>query len=235
MLYHGNIVYRKTGEKMKKIICFGDSNTFGFNPKNGGRYNSETRWTGVLAKLIGEEFDIIEEGCNNRTAFFVNPDGLLQSGQKYLPICLEKHKKIDIFILALGTNDLQKSFEIDENIVQDGLKNIINFVRKFNPNVRIITIPPVILNETILNGYFQCQFDENSIKNSRLVQRKYETIAKQEGCDFWDLNNYICPSTTDGLHFDVEAHKIMAHKLAEQILNVKTEKHSQEGISISKC
>ena len=51
---------------MKKIICFGDSNTYGYNPATGGRFDENTRWPKVLQKLLGEDYEIFEEGQNGR-------------------------------------------------------------------------------------------------------------------------------------------------------------------------
>lgn len=203
---------------MKKIICFGDSNTFGFNPNDGSRYNSNTRWTGVLAKILGEEYKIAEAGCNNRTGFFLNPDGLLQSGQKYLQEYLERNKDFETFILALGTNDLQSIFKIDENIAKDGLKNLITIIRKSNQKARIIIISPVVLNENVLNGYFSYQFDETSIKASNWIQEIYENTSQKESCELLNLNKYVTPSSIDGLHFDSESHKKIANLIANVIL-----------------
>ena len=55
---------------MTTILCYGDSNTYGYNPVNGLRYPKEVRWTGVLQKMLGEEYAVIEEGCNGRTTVF---------------------------------------------------------------------------------------------------------------------------------------------------------------------
>ena len=33
---------------MKRILCYGDSNTWGYIPENGKRYDNLTRWTKVL-------------------------------------------------------------------------------------------------------------------------------------------------------------------------------------------
>ena len=46
----------------KRIVCFGDSNTWGYDPVNHTRYDEETRWTMVLQSLLGEEYQMIEEG-----------------------------------------------------------------------------------------------------------------------------------------------------------------------------
>ena len=85
---------------MKRILCFGDSNTFGFNPENGLRYSKDVRWTGVLQTLLGNEYEIIEAGCNNRTCFRNNPEGKKFTGSQILPEYLKE--KFDIVILALA-------------------------------------------------------------------------------------------------------------------------------------
>ena len=45
---------------MKNILCFGDSNTYGFVPGIGTRYDRGTRWTGRLAKALGSDYYVIE-------------------------------------------------------------------------------------------------------------------------------------------------------------------------------
>ena len=54
---------------MKKILCFGDSNVYGYIPKNGGRYAVDVRWSGLLKNYFKKQFEIIEAGCNNRVTF----------------------------------------------------------------------------------------------------------------------------------------------------------------------
>ena len=59
---------------MVEIVCFGDSNTFGFNPKNGKRYDENTRWSGILKRKLKDKFNVIEAGCNNRTCYSINKE-----------------------------------------------------------------------------------------------------------------------------------------------------------------
>ena len=93
---------------MKKILCFGDSNTFGFNPENYKRYNENERWSGILKNQLKNEFIVIEKGCNNRCGFNDNQD-LELCGYK----SLEKELKedINIVILQLGINDTQIQYQ----------------------------------------------------------------------------------------------------------------------------
>ena len=76
---------------MTTILCYGDSNTYGYNPVNGLRYPKGVRWTGVLQKMLGEEYEVIEEGCNGRTTVFEDAKEPWKAGLGYLRPC---HKGI---------------------------------------------------------------------------------------------------------------------------------------------
>ena len=49
---------------MKSILCFGDSNTWGYDPATKTRFSRNIRWTGVLQNCLEDDFYIIEEGLN---------------------------------------------------------------------------------------------------------------------------------------------------------------------------
>lgn len=93
---------------MKTVLCYGDSNTYGYNPVNGLRYPQDVRWPGKLQSLLGNGYQIIEEGCNGRTTVFDDPLEGWKNGLDYLRPCLNSHKPVDIVILMLGSNDLKK-------------------------------------------------------------------------------------------------------------------------------
>ena len=84
---------------MKKILCYGDSNTYGYIPETFGRYTKNERWTGILSELLSPEYEILEQGMNNRTGFFKNPENIKLCGGEYI----SKTIKILIFVsLHLG-------------------------------------------------------------------------------------------------------------------------------------
>lgn len=193
---------------MKTILCFGDSNTFGFNPINGSRYDKSTRWTGLLSQSLTNKFKIIEAGCNNRTGFFNNPAGQEQSGLKVFPFYLEKYNP-DIVILAIGINDLQ--FQYDATI--EDIKNGLEKYFKLLENKEIILLIPTIISNNILNSFFAQMFDITSINKSKLIPPIYEEIAKKYNAKFIDLNKIVKPSEIDGLHYNIEMHKIIAQAI----------------------
>ena len=45
-------------------LCFGDSNTWGYDPAKKTRFLKNIRWTGVLQNLLCNNFNIIEEVLN---------------------------------------------------------------------------------------------------------------------------------------------------------------------------
>lgn len=203
---------------MKKIICYGDSNTFGFNPNDGSRFDENTRWTSVLQKNLGAGYEVVNEGMCDRTGFIDNDKGFLFSAQRHFPKIMAKFKDADILILAIGTNDLQFKYDLALRQIENGLENLIVIAKKYVN--RIILIPPVILNNNIIEGYFNCQFDETSITKSKKVQKIYKKLSKLYGLEYFDLNEYVKPSTTDGLHYDKDGHKIISNKLYSYILGI---------------
>ena len=202
---------------MKTILCYGDSNTFGFNPEDYSRYDKNTRWTGVLQSNLGDKYKVINEGANNRNGFVTNPQGDLYSAQKHYPELISNSENIDIIILAIGTNDLQFLYNANSDDFEHGLENLISISK--NKTNDIILIPPVILSDNILNGFFKTQFDKTSILKSQTVGEIYYKLAKIHNCRIFDINKFTKPSETDGLHYSKESHKLIADNLTEFILS----------------
>jgi len=205
---------------MINILCYGDSNTYGFDPENGSRFDKKTRWTGILAELLDSSCSIIEAGMNNRTGFFQNPDGIEQSGSIHLPLYLKTCPKIDICVLGLGANDLQFIFNINEDVVEKGLKRLISYIKEYSKEAEIILVTPPILCENLLDGYFACQFDEKSIENSKKIKPIYKKVAENENCKLIEIDKFVTPSEVDGLHFSAESHKIIGKVIAEKITQI---------------
>ena len=200
---------------MKNILCYGDSNTFGYNPKDNSRYDENTRWTALLQKNLGAEYNVINEGMPNRTGFVDNPEGVLFSSQKHFPETLLKFEGVYILILAIGTNDLMFQYNISFDTVEKGLNNLVKTAKEKTNN--IIIIPPTIMNEDVLNGYFSSMFDETSIVKSKEVGKIFKQTAIQNGCQYFDINEFVAPCAFDGLHYDEKSHKLIADKLTEFI------------------
>lgn len=202
---------------MKKVLCFGDSNTYGFVPEKCTRYDKNTRWTGVLQALCGSDFSIIEGGCNNRTAFVDNPAGVEQTGYKILPEYFTKDY-FDIVVLAIGINDLQLFFRPTLEEFEQGMEKLIKITKDLSPNAKIILVCPSKLDLAgIKSGVFSFQFDEISVEKSYHLPQIYKKLAKKHACKLVDLNEIVKVSPLDGLHFSAESHKTIAENLYKNL------------------
>lgn len=202
---------------MKKILCFGDSNTYGYIPNNGARYDKNTRWTGVLSLLSHGKFEIIEDGCNNRTAFAANSAGKIFTGYEILPELLIDD--FDAVVLAIGINDTQFLYNLSSIEIASGVEKLINIVKVKSPQAKILLVAPSILTEDVLNGNFACLFDRTSIEKSRQLPLLYQKIAEKQNIEFLDLNSVAKTSSLDGLHYAPEQHL----KIAQVIFTILSE------------
>lgn len=194
---------------MKTILCYGDSNTFGFNPENGKRFDENSRWSGILKSKL-KKFEIIEEGLNNRLGVAISQNGEEYSPILHLPKVIEKIKP-DIIILAIGANDYQFQYSVDEFSFEIEYKKIIHFAKL--KNIEVVIIPPPIIGDEILNSWFSSLFNEKSVEKSKKFNFIYKKIAQELNCKFFDFNDFIKPSNIDGLHYTKESHKLIAQNL----------------------
>lgn len=208
---------------MKTILCYGDSNTHGYNPKNGGRFPRDVRWTGRLQQMFGEDAYIVEEGLNGRTTVWEDPIEGYKSGLSYLVPCLYTHKPIDIFVLMLGTNDLKHRFHLTASEIASGCKTLIETVQTttllsqgYLP--KILLISPMLVPEEISNHPFGDMFiGESCEERSLMFAKYYKQVAKETGCEFFDAAEHVAVSVLDYLHMDAKGHERFAEALYKKL------------------
>ena len=211
---------------MKTVLCYGDSNTYGYDPRSGLRYPASVRWTCRLATLLGPDYHVIEEGCNGRTTVFDDPIEGWKNGLGYLKPCLNSHKPVDIVILMLGSNDLKETFHASPAQIAEGAGVLVETIQTFTKekqgfDPKIILVCPPEIGEGIVHSPFYGSFYENAIERSRELPKCYRQIAERFGCFFVNAAEHIQPSPVDSLHLDPEAHAKLAEVLAETIRSIE--------------
>ena len=203
----------------KRILCYGDSNTWGYIPGNGDeRFSPDIRWTGLLQKELGNDYEIIEEGLNARTTLLDDPMYEGKNGINYLRPCLQTHYPLDLVILMLGTNDLKERFDRTPKQIAEGIEALIYVISdpdsNYNYQPKIILMSPPIVNESV-NGV-----TENFLgaeEKSKYLGILYKNIADKHKTKFIDLKKFVSPSKTDGCHLEPEAHQKIADLIFEKI------------------
>ena len=162
---------------MKRILCFGDSNTWGYDPETDERYDNKTRWPCVMANALGNEYEIVEEGMNGRTTVWDDPVDGLMSGLKYLEPCLLSHKPLDLVIVMLGTNDLKDRFCVSAYEIAKSAGRLVKMIQASDaglkglaPEVLLIAPPPIVMGE---NGFDTRQHGLNKSKRTSPIIQNY--------------------------------------------------------------
>ena len=210
---------------MKTVVCFGDSNTWGYTPETGFRYSFDERWPGVVQGQLTTQVRIIEEGLNGRTTAFDEPFRTGRDGSKALLPTLESHRPLDLLIIALGANDLQPLYSATGYDSGRGLEKLIAIAKrsKAGPNERapeILVIAPTRFDPS-------CEVVKRLLpgaepKFSALLD-EYKTVTTSNTCHYMDSNECIVVSTVDGVHIDASNQKklgLAVAKKTKHILNL---------------
>lgn len=220
---------QKGGWDMRKhIVCFGDSNTHGYNAeKEGTRFDENQRWTCLLQKHLGENYLVLEEGLNGRTTCFEDPlfEGL--KGLDYLAPCLITHKPVDLLVIMLGTNDTKERFGVTAECIALGLKRLVEKAKSVeecwengNPNILIVT--PQNIGKEIVNAEVYPVMGQGCVEKSEGLAVEYAKIAELTGCHYLDANQVITakPNNVDYMHLTAEGHKQLAAALEKKIKEI---------------
>lgn len=217
---------------MKSILCFGDSNTWGFVPGSFGireRFDRNTRWTGRLQQLLGPtDYYIIEEGLNGRTTnldYKTKPPGF--RGTEFFNPILYTHSPLDLVIIMLGINDLKKEFnqQTSKDITR-GIQQLIDIARATNygPNMKVPT--PILVVSTPIPVDTECQdvndMFENCQERVKNLANDLKQLVDQYDKDvyFVDAAPFVQLSPVDGIHFDQKAHENFAVLMHETIKKI---------------
>jgi lysophospholipase L1-like esterase len=204
---------------MKNILCYGDSNTFGWDPEKSCRPEKDDRWPGVLAKELGPDYHVIEEGLPGRTTVFYDPVMDLISGLDYFYPCLYSHQPLDMIIVMLGTNDFKYLFNAAPHDVFLGLERIIKTAIHFesdlsdmHPKMFLISPVHVIVPKAQFIDMFRGAEDK-----SRLLAAQVKALSEKYGALYLDAASIIKPSPADGLHFNTASHKLLGKETGKII------------------
>lgn len=202
------------GER-KTILCYGDSNTWGWPPGGMGRYPASQRWPGVLGIELGDGFHIIEAGQPGRSL----RSNFSLGGEEHAELFkyLDSDDGIDLVIIMLGANDVisrpaQSSAEItaDLEVLMSRILSRRGAREGEKPKAMIISPPHLEVDSMERFG----SFDDILVRKSKELSEHYRRVAQDLGCAFFDAAQVICSSPMDGVHLEAGAHVVLGQTLA---------------------
>lgn len=202
-----------------RILCYGDSNTWGYHPGDGVRYDSRTRWAARLARLTG--WEVVEEGLNGRTTVFYAQDEHYRCGYDFVEPCVLSHIPLDWIAVMLGSNDTKCRYQASAQDIADGMARVIDWMRECcarkGQYPRILLIAPPRLDSSLTGEEFP-DFDAQSDKTIVEIEALYEQLAREKDCVFLRASDVVTDIGSDGLHMTQLGHKNLAEAAARVLL-----------------
>jgi lysophospholipase L1-like esterase len=171
-----------------KVICFGDSNTYGYDPRGpfGSRY--DRAWPDILAELTG--WQVINQGENGRE---------IPKSTIFFP------EDTDLLIMMLGTNDLLQFWSPD-----DACEKMNAFLKSVTIPVLLLAPPPMTFGAWVE--------DQELIDDRNTLADHYRELAGRLGIGFADPGTWNIPLAFDGVHLTESGHRAFARGLYHYLI-----------------
>ena len=180
-----------------RILCFGNSNTYGYDPRGffGDRYDARDRWVDLLVKQTGHE--CINAGANGREI----------PRSPYALRLLTEHAPVDIFLVMLGTNDLLQGASAKETAAL-----MESFLIPLLPQCKQILLiaPPPMKRGTWVPT-------DELVSESILLAEEYHLLAEKQNIPFVDTRHWDIELAFDGVHFTEAGHHTFAENLQKEL------------------
>lgn len=186
-----------------KLLCYGDSNTYGYDPRGPipGRYDAEYRWCDRLAKSTS--WTVINGGENGR----IVPEPTW--GYTDLKRMIAENAPVDAACIMLGTNDVLISSRMDVTPILNRMEALLDYLQNGWPDMKLVLItpPPIDIPE----------FPEASQKLNDLIAA-YREISEQRDIGFIDIHSWDIPLAYDGAHLSQRGHQVFAEHMERELM-----------------
>ncbi len=209
--------------KQKTIMCFGDSNTWGFPPDCGERYDRQTRWPGVLQQELGDAYYVVEEGLPGRSTVWDDPVEGGKNGLKQLVPLILSHMPLDLLIILLGTNDFKNRFSVSALDISWSIGRLVKAARDSGhpligdaPDVLVICPPPLgDLSNSPFGGILI-----GAAEKSRQLSTVLATFCEENDIRLFNAGDIVQSSPVDGVHWEAEEHRKLGTAVAAEVRSI---------------
>ena len=189
---------------MKRILCIGDSNTWGYDPRSyfGSQYPAEVRWTGLLEQ---SGWQVINCGMNGMTIPRTQDSPWMRE-------LIQSRLPLSTVAVMLGSNDLLEGAAAETTAGR--MERFLACVIESAPDARLILIAPPVMHR---GEWVQ---SEMLIRESARLAGCYREFAGRMGIAFADAGNWNVELTCDGVHFSPKGHAAFARGLTDKLFDL---------------
>ena len=179
------------------IVCFGDSNTYGYDPRSffGDPYERQYRWVDILSGKLN--CSVINAGENGREI------PRREESFRFVNLMLDKWKPVDLLIVMLGSNDLLQGNSVEMTV--ERMESFLQQIEMDKSKILLISPPNMKLGEWVTAT--------DLIKASQRLSFEYGHLAHRLGIGYADAEKWNVDLTYDGVHFAEEGHRAFAEGL----------------------
>ena len=180
-----------------KILCFGDSNTYGYDPRSyfGGQYPAQQRWVDLLAQKLN--CTAVNAGENGRE--IPRREGELQR----FDLMLSNQNPLDLLLVMLGGNDLLQGNSVE--VVAQRMESFLSRIPLAKSQIVLIG-PPRMRPGTWIT-------DERLLDDCVRLNAAYRIIAQKLRVCFVNATDWDIEVTFDGVHYSEKGHQVFAENL----------------------
>ena len=207
----------------RTVLCFGDSNTHGAPPMRdfgpNPRYGRDVRWPGVLGKLLGPDWHVIEEGLGGRTTVMDDPiEGAVRNGARILPAILLSHQPLDLVVVMLGTNDVKSGFGVTPREIARGADRLLRQIASSDCGPDCATPEMLLISPAhVEEAGCLAEMYRGGAEKSRRLGPEFKVVADARKAGFLNAAEIVTPSPVDGVHWDAAEHAKLAAVVAAWI------------------
>ena len=193
----------------KKLVCYGDSNTFGYDPADWetGRYEASFRWPDLLQKSLGPDWEVMEQGLNGRKL----PD--LRHDRETVQQMVSLAGEDGLLLIMLGTNDLLQTLRPDASVSAERMEALLKFLKETAPALSVLVTAPVPVGQSDHPDAQMRRYYKESLRMNRLFRQLSEKYCVY----FADAAEWGIDLAYDFVHFSEKGHCTFAANIKETI------------------
>ena len=211
----------------KRIVCFGDSNTWGYDAISKSRYLESIRWPKLLANMLGDDFEIIEEGLPGRTSTINDPlfEGL--NALDYIYPCLMSHAPLHMVIIMLGTNDTKERFNLTSYNIAQAISRLSLRAKSIpagfkNDFVNVLVVAPPPIGADYINSEIGVSMGKNCDIKSFEMSRHLRVLLKLQNTNFLDTKGLVEMNDVDFMHLSKKGHSDLASLIFSKLKDLNS-------------
>ena len=210
----------------KNILIYGDSLAYGKVPKEEKRFAVSDTFPGIVRHILGNEYQIVNEGLRGRMLAGENPLRPERNGLEQFGPIFASHLPLDLVILILGTNDCNRPSEKTKDEYKKALAEYMAKIKTWSesffmevPQLLVVAPPPMRASEVPKDAIMYTLFgDEAEVKSIKLAEH-YKEFCEENNVHFFDAATVCKTAENEGVHLDLENHALLGQALATVIKN----------------